>query len=243
MKESDIRKKYPYLVNSWRAFKTTQKGINIGFSEDWKSFSVFFEDMFPTYKEGLRLKRKDNKGIFSKENCYWEDKSKLSEHRKIKLEHNGEIKTLEEWSNIYDLNFTGVKLRYFRGKGFTSSQILFGKLYQGVKTQKPIDELNKQQIRSKASKMISSYRFNDKRKGLVCNLTIDFMIDNIFSKNCHYCKSKNNVGCDRKDNTKGHEVENVIPCCRDCNEIRGNKFTVEEMEKIANFINSEIKKK
>ena len=49
---------------------------------------------------------------------------------------------------------------------------------------------------------------------------------------CHYCggMTGNGVALDRIDNTKGYRVDNVVPCCGDCNTMRGDKLTKEEME-------------
>ena len=49
---------------------------------------------------------------------------------------------------------------------------------------------------------------------------------------CHYCGGKLNLtgcGLDRKDNSKGYEVDNVVPCCRQCNRVKGHDFTYDEM--------------
>ncbi len=50
---------------------------------------------------------------------------------------------------------------------------------------------------------------------------------------CHYCKGPldlSGVGLDRKDNERGYEIDNVLPCCGDCNRTRGDRLTVEETE-------------
>ena len=38
------------------------------------------------------------------------------------------------------------------------------------------------------------------------------------------------IGLDRIDNSKGYTLDNVLPCCGECNSIRGNKLTVDEMQ-------------
>ena len=79
--------------------------------------------------------------------------------------------------------------------------------------------------------MISSYRCKDRKSSLeLCDIDIDWMIENIISKPCIYCGDTNNVGCDRIDNNKGHLKENVVPCCVDCNVARSNHFSFEEMK-------------
>lgn len=52
---------------------------------------------------------------------------------------------------------------------------------------------------------------------------------------CHYCGQNlptQGTGLDRKDNSRGYTLANVLPCCKDCNRIRSNVFTVQEMEQI-----------
>lgn len=38
------------------------------------------------------------------------------------------------------------------------------------------------------------------------------------------------MGLDRKDNSLGYIIDNVLPCCGDCNKVRNTVLTVEEME-------------
>lgn len=49
---------------------------------------------------------------------------------------------------------------------------------------------------------------------------------------CIYCHMKGDIGADRIDNNKGHEKDNIVPCCVVCNRARSNYFTVEEMKEI-----------
>jgi hypothetical protein len=81
----------------------------------------------------------------------------------------------------------------------------------------------------RATSLICAYRKVDKKKGQVCNLDREFMMTQIFNKSCIYCKSIQNIGCDRIDNTIGHIKTNVVPCCRICNTTRMNNFSHEEM--------------
>lgn len=72
---------------------------------------------------------------------------------------------------------------------------------------------------------------NNSRKEF--NVSKEFYID-VISKPCYYCfKSLSNEtgsGLDRIDNNKGYLEDNVLPCCGNCNSIRSNKLTVEEMQ-------------
>lgn len=47
---------------------------------------------------------------------------------------------------------------------------------------------------------------------------------------CIYCGYEGVVGCDRIDNSKGHELVNIVPCCNFCNIARSDHFTVAEMK-------------
>jgi hypothetical protein len=86
--------------------------------------------------------------------------------------------------------------------------------------------------RYRASTLIKVYKKYDKKNGYHSNLTIDYLIDNIFNKKCTYCHTTENLGCDRVDNNKGHTTDNVVPACGRCNITRLNNFTVDEMKQI-----------
>jgi 5-methylcytosine-specific restriction endonuclease McrA len=57
----------------------------------------------------------------------------------------------------------------------------------------------------------------------------------IENNECHYCGGplpQAGHGLDRKENTK-HTADNIVPCCRDCNTIKSNRFSFEEMMMVA----------
>lgn len=56
-----------------------------------------------------------------------------------------------------------------------------------------------------------------------CTLTAEWIVENIFTKPCHYCGETDwkKLGCDRIDNSLPHTPDNVVPCCGDCNAKRG----------------------
>lgn len=50
---------------------------------------------------------------------------------------------------------------------------------------------------------------------------------------CAYCGGElDQIGCalDRKDSAVGYEISNVVPCCGECNRIKGPNLTHEEMK-------------
>ena len=77
-----------------------------------------------------------------------------------------------------------------------------------------------------------------KRRNFSWDITEEAYFDLIVMV-CHYCGGelyKSGVGLDRKDNVKGYEMSNVVPCCGRCNVTRGNRFTYEEMLLLAKVI-------
>lgn len=48
--------------------------IGIKVCKDWHNVVTFVNDMFPTFKEGLTLDRKNSNGNYEKDNCRWATK-------------------------------------------------------------------------------------------------------------------------------------------------------------------------
>lgn len=82
-------------------------------------------------------------------------------------------------------------------------------------------------LMGRALYLVSSYKKADKQHNRgECTLTAKWVIDNIFSKPCHYNCGKKGwelIGCDRIDNDLPHTPDNVVPCCEECNKKRGTK--------------------
>ena len=233
----DIKNKYPKIYNSWRAILHTKKGKKAGCSEDWKNFRAFFNDVFPTYKENLVFRRLDITKPHGKDNFIWVtiEEAQLLKSSLIWLEYKGETKPLKYWADKFNLSLYGIRLRYRRRDkyNYTVEEILFGrKVNRNSKKVKYGPS-----SRSKASKMISAYKFKDKKNGLnICDIDIDWMLENIMNKPCIYCGDIHNVGCDRIDNNKGHTKDNVVPACYECNCARNNNFSYEEMLELGKAI-------
>lgn len=238
----DIKKECPKIYNSWRAIMFTEKGKKAGISNEWKQFRVFYNDVRPSYKEGKVFRRLDCTKPFSKDNFIWvtNEEAQLLKSNLITLTYEGKTMYLKEWADELNISLHGLRIRYHKKEklNYTTEEILFGrKKKRGSKTVRDSDN-----IRIKASKMISSYKHKDKINGTsICDLDIDWFIKNIMTKPCYYCGDTHRVGGDRIDNSKGHTKDNIIPCCYDCNCARNNNFTVEEMKIIGEAIR-EVKK-
>lgn len=80
--------------------------------------------------------------------------------------------------------------------------------------------------KARASHLVGHYKLLDKKHNRgECTLTAKWVVENIFSKPCHYCGKEgwDVIGCDRIDNSKPHTPDNVVPCCYECNTKKGLK--------------------
>ena len=84
---------------------------------------------------------------------------------------------------------------------------------------------NKKPIRRAYKLAYNYYKKDEKYNRGECTLTAQWIVDNIFTKPCHYCGETDwtKLGCDRIDNSLPHTPDNVVPCCKPCNDKRGNK--------------------
>lgn len=104
-----------------------------------------------------------------------------------------------------------------------------------------VTECNKQYKKRNAEKYYAYSRRPDnrwksaastaKRRGLVWQIDFESW-QKIIAQGCYYCASTLSDGAgsglDRIDNTLGYFLENVLPCCGDCNATRMDRYSVEE---------------
>lgn len=234
----DIKDECPRIYNTWRGLMFTDKGKKVGISEEWKSFRNFYNDVRPSYIKGKVFRRLDSTKPYSNDNFIWvtQEEARLLMSDLVIITYNGKTLSLKDWSKELNESFYAIKNRYYKRNKFNYSteEILFGrKTKRGSKQIKD----NKDSLRAKVSKMISSYKHRDKVNNLdICDISIDWMIENILSKPCIYCGDTHRIGCDRIDNSKGHTKNNVVPCCYECNCARNSNFSIEEMKIIGKAI-------
>lgn len=226
------------LYTIWRSKVGTKNAKKIGFDERWITFEGFINNIPAGYKKGYILIRKNLSLPYTMENCLWGPKGSESIHNEIKIEYKDQIMSLKEISTLEGVNYNGLKNRYFNRKKYNYSiqEIVFGR--KKIKKQPPRDphELEIQFIKNKASGMLANYKIRDVKKGLEFDISKDYMIDIMLHGHCHYCGTTKKLGLDRIDNTKGHTMDNVVPCCYECNVVRNNSFTIDEMQLLGKTI-------
>lgn len=79
-----------------------------------------------------------------------------------------------------------------------------------------------------------TYRSFDKKRGLENDLTVEY-IEDAFKQPCSYCGAPA-TGLDRLDNTVGHTMSNCVPSCYDCNIIKSDIFSYDEMKVLGLYI-------
>jgi len=87
---------------------------------------------------------------------------------------------------------------------------------------------------NRAKNLAASYKFRDKKKGVENDIDYQWIMDNIFTEQCWYCGETDwrKLGCDRKDNSLGHTIDNVVPCCSECNQKKGSMSFKEYLREI-----------
>lgn len=90
--------------------------------------------------------------------------------------------------------------------------------------------------------LVGNYRKMDEINGFnsnECDLTAKWIVENIFTKPCAHCGKEGwqVIGCNRLDNSKPHTMDNVEPCCMNCNvELVNPKRAIARINPITNEI-------
>ncbi len=149
-----------------------------------------------------------------------------------------------EKSRLYGLSYVCRPCESIRGKEKALKYPRKNRVYNFSPEQIERRRKHGRNYKLKALGIIKKYTLIDRKKGgrHVCDLTEDFLNQNILPCACVYCGDRWKIGCDRIDNSRGHSMDNVVPCCKLCNVTRMHNYTHEEMKLLGKVI-MRIKKK
>lgn len=116
------------FYNSWRSMTTRCRGTcgedskkkyrdkGITVCERWQKFSGFYEDMFPSYIEGLTIDRVDNAKGYYKENCRWATISQqaYNKSKTVILNFNGQSFTMDKAAEFIGIPKTRLRDHYYK---------------------------------------------------------------------------------------------------------------------------------
>lgn len=170
------------LRNIWRGMKRRcnnpkepcyshygARGITV--CDDWlHNFGAFAEwSLANGYSDNLTIDRIDNNGNYCPENCRWitHDEQQRNRTNNVRIEHDGESKTISEWSRLLGISDKTLYKRYdsaIKHKGFCVYDDLiitakYPKIYtERYKTRKP-----------KPSRIVEQYSLNGE---YICSLSL-----------------------------------------------------------------------
>lgn len=95
-------------------------GRGIKVCDEWlNDFMTFYNwSMNNGYKAGLTIDRIDNNKCYSPDNCRWVDMKTQSNNRRsnIHLTYDGKTRTLKQWAEDLNVNYSTLWWRYKQGK-------------------------------------------------------------------------------------------------------------------------------
>ena len=103
--------------------------------------------------------------------------------------------------------------------------------------QKERNRTNRNKFFRKPEGRFSLAKSAAKRRDITWELTLEQF--KTFGDKCHYCGgilSQTGSNLDRKDNSLDYTINNVVECCKICNELKSNRFTYYEMIAVSKLL-------
>lgn len=85
----------------------------------------------------------------------------------------------------------------------------------------------------------STLKYEAKKRNLDVTITLEQYKQVIENNVCVYCEyplNETSGGLDRLDSSKGYSIDNVAPCCKECNAMKNNFWTYKEFMEIGKVI-------
>jgi len=91
-------------------------GAGVRVHEPWLEYTAFRRDM-GSRPDGYVLARRDRKGDFTPDNCYWESRSRTRrlQASSIKLTYQGETRLLSDWAERTGISGQKIRMRLVIG--------------------------------------------------------------------------------------------------------------------------------
>ena len=87
------------------------RGITV--CDKWLNFEGFYDDMFPTYKQGLTIERMDNNGNYCWSNCKWipNNEQSRNRHNVTLYEYEDKKLNIAEWEKEFGFKKNTLRIR------------------------------------------------------------------------------------------------------------------------------------
>ena len=87
------------------------RGITV--CDRWHNIHNFISDMYPGFKRGLEIERKNNDDSYSPDNCVWETRKNQCNNTRhnVFVEFNGQRKTIAQWANELKISHQSMNRR------------------------------------------------------------------------------------------------------------------------------------
>ena len=122
-------KKRCYNINDTHYHRYGGRGIVV--CDEWKNdFEAFYDwALLNGYSEGLTIDRIDNDGNYEPANCHWATNQEQANNRStnIKITIGNATKTLQQWCDIFEVDYKMVVARYHRNENMSLEELFDGK--------------------------------------------------------------------------------------------------------------------
>lgn len=116
-----------YKKNDKRYSRYGGRGITV--CDRWHDVNTFISDMYPSFKEGLTIDRKDNNEGYSPDNCRWATHKEQTRNysRNVVITHAGKSLCLADWADITGIPYKVLHDR-IQTRGWKASDALTKKV-------------------------------------------------------------------------------------------------------------------